>query len=120
MGAGPVWSICEQFPDCSCRACEGLVPSLPGRQLPRRLPGRTIGNSKRRVAERSFRNLPRVAITRSGQLAAYDVLWADTVLFTTDTLGSMAAGAYDVSDEDFIQESTEVDSVDGLEKEGEE
>ncbi len=62
-----------------------------------------------RVAERSFRNLPQVAITHSGQLSAYDVLWADTVLFTTDTLGSVAAGSYDVSDEDFVQESTEVD-----------
>ncbi|MDH3260277.1 MAG: 50S ribosomal protein L4 [Acidimicrobiia bacterium] len=58
-----------------------------------------------RVAERSFRNLPQVAITRSGQLSAYDVLWADTVLFTTDTLGSVAAGSYDVSDKDFVMES---------------
>jgi hypothetical protein len=87
-----------------------------------------------RVAERSFRNLPQVAITHSGQLSAHDVLWADTVLFTTDTLGSVAAGSYDVSDEDFIQESTEADSVvspqssvvsseesgDDFEKEGEE
>ena len=66
-----------------------------------------------RVAERSFRNLPQVVITHSGQLSAYDVLWADTVLFTTDTLGSVAAGSYDVSDEDFVMESgTEVpDSV---------
>lgn len=60
-----------------------------------------------RVAERSFRNLSQVAITRSGQLSAYDVLWADTVLFTTDTLGSVAAVSYDVSDQDFIQESAD-------------
>jgi large subunit ribosomal protein L4 len=64
-----------------------------------------------RVAERSFRNLPQVAITRSGQLSVYDVLWADIVLFTTDTLGSVAAGSYDVSDEDFVIESAEADSV---------
>ncbi|MDR9449717.1 MAG: uL4 family ribosomal protein, partial [Acidimicrobiia bacterium] len=57
-----------------------------------------------RVAERSFRNLAQVAITRSGQLTAYDVLWADTVLFTTDTLGSVAAVSYDVSDRDFVME----------------
>jgi large subunit ribosomal protein L4 len=57
-----------------------------------------------RVAERSFRNLRNVALTHSGQLSAYDVLWADTVLFTTDTLGSVAAGSYDVSDEDFVME----------------
>ena len=66
-----------------------------------------------RVAERSFRNLPKVAITRTGQLSAYDVLWADTVLFTTDTLGSVAGASYDVSDEDFVRESADeaADSV---------
>ena len=58
-----------------------------------------------RVAERSFRNLPHVMLTRSGQLSAYDVLWADTVLFTTDTLGSAAAGSYDVSEKDFVMEA---------------
>lgn len=57
-----------------------------------------------RVAERSFRNLPQVVLTHSGQLSAYDVLWADTVLFTTDTLGSVASGSYDVSDSDFVEE----------------
>ncbi|HKZ30523.1 MAG TPA: 50S ribosomal protein L4 [Acidimicrobiia bacterium] len=59
-----------------------------------------------RVAERSFRNLPLVMTTRSGQLSVYDVLWAETVVFTTDTLGSVAAGSYDVSDEDFIMEAS--------------
>jgi large subunit ribosomal protein L4 len=63
-----------------------------------------------RVAERSFRNLPNVVLTHSGQLSAYDVLWADTVLFTTDTLGSVAAGSYDVSDTDFVQEPAEGDA----------
>ena len=119
----------------SARASEGrikVVETLDWAEPKTKVAGRlleAIGATRKtlvvlgptdRVAERSFRNLPRVAITRSGQLAAYDVLWADTVLFTTDTLGSMAAGAYDVSDEDFIQESTDVDSVDGFEKEGEE
>jgi hypothetical protein len=59
-----------------------------------------------RVAERSFRNLPRVVLTHSGQLSAYDVLWADTVVFTTDTLGSVAAGSYDVSERDFVMEAS--------------
>ena len=63
-----------------------------------------------RVAERSFRNLPNVVLTHSGQLSAYDVLWADTVLFTTDTLGSVAAGSYDVSDSDFVQEASPASS----------
>jgi len=60
-----------------------------------------------RIAERSFRNLPQVVLTHSGQLSAYDVLWADTVLFTTDTLGSVAAGSYDVSEKDFVMEADE-------------
>jgi len=59
-----------------------------------------------RVAERSFRNMPQVAIAHTGQLSAYDVLWADTVLFTTDTLGSVAGHSYDVSDEDFVPEAS--------------
>lgn len=58
-----------------------------------------------KVAERSFRNLPQVVILHPGQLNAYDVLWAETVLFTTDTLGSVTgAGSYDVSDRDFVME----------------
>ena len=63
-----------------------------------------------RVAERSFRNLPRVVLTHSGQLSAYDVLWADTVVFTTDTLGSVAAGSYDVSEKDFVMEAAPTSS----------
>ncbi len=63
-----------------------------------------------RVADRSFRNLPNVILTHSGQLSAYDVLWADTVVFTTDTLGSVAAGSYDVSDRDFVQEASPTSS----------
>ena len=39
-----------------------------------------------RVAERSFRNLPQVVITRSGQLSVYDVLWADTIVMSQGTL----------------------------------
>ncbi len=57
------------------------------------------------VAERSFRNLPRVLVTRPGQLAAYDVLWADAVIFTTDNIGSVAgAKRYEVSQSDFVRE----------------
>ncbi len=62
-----------------------------------------------RVAERSFRNLPQVMILRASQLNAYDVLWAESVIFTTDTLGSVG-GSYDVSDQDFVKESVDEDS----------
>ncbi|HEX2370958.1 MAG TPA: 50S ribosomal protein L4 [Acidimicrobiia bacterium] len=57
------------------------------------------------VAERSFRNLPDVRLLRAGHVAAYDVLWADTVVFTTATLRSVGEGGYDVSDTDFVREA---------------
>jgi len=55
------------------------------------------------VAYRSMRNLENVVI--NSQLNPYDVLWADTVVFTVDTLAS-ATGArdYSVGDEDFVKE----------------
>ena len=56
------------------------------------------------VAERSFRNLPDVRLLHAGHVAAYDVLWADTVVFTTATLRSVGDGGYDVSDTDFVRE----------------
>ena len=60
------------------------------------------------VAARSFRNLSRATIIRSGQLNTYDVLWADTVLFTVEALDSVAgSGSYEVSDSDFVREEQE-------------
>lgn len=56
------------------------------------------------VAYRSMRNLESVVINE--QLNPYDVLWADTVVFTVDTLAS-ATGAsdYSVGEEDFVKEA---------------
>ncbi len=55
------------------------------------------------VASLSLRNLQNVVV--NGQLNPYDVLWADTVVFTTSTLNA-ATGAsdYSVGDEDFVKE----------------
>ena len=55
------------------------------------------------VAYRSMRNIEGVVV--NGQLNPYDVLWADTVVFTSDTLDA-ATGAkdYSVGDEDFVRE----------------
>ncbi len=56
------------------------------------------------VAERSFRNLPQVRLMRVGQLAAYDVLWSDVLVFTQDTLATAGGKAYEISEEDFVKE----------------
>jgi large subunit ribosomal protein L4 len=58
-----------------------------------------------RIAERSMRNLPQVNVIDVGQLNTYDVLWADTVVFTEATVG-MAGGrsSYDPSDADFVRD----------------
>ncbi|MBT8200237.1 MAG: 50S ribosomal protein L4 [Acidimicrobiia bacterium] len=45
------------------------------------------------VATRSFRNLPNVRLTRPGQLNTYDVLWSDTLVFTSDALESLSTPA---------------------------
>ncbi len=57
------------------------------------------------VTPLAFRNLPDVVVTSPGQLTAYDVLWADHVIFTADALGATAgSGSFDVSPSDFVKE----------------
>jgi large subunit ribosomal protein L4 len=55
------------------------------------------------VAYLSLRNVPNVVV--NDQPNPYDVLWADTVVFTSGTLGA-ATGArdYSVGEEDFVKE----------------
>jgi large subunit ribosomal protein L4 len=57
------------------------------------------------AAARSFSNLPHVMVTENGRLATYDVLWADTVVFSRETV-SRAGGVtrYDVAGDDFVRE----------------
>ena len=57
-----------------------------------------------RVAERSVRNLPEVNVLTVGQLNTYDVLWADVVVFTNDTVGMVGGGAIDVAPDDFVRD----------------
>ena len=58
-----------------------------------------------RIAERSVRNLPGVNALTVGQLNTYDVLWADAVVFTADTIGMIGGGAaYRVADDDFVRD----------------
>lgn len=59
-----------------------------------------------RIPERSFRNLRGTAIVEPGQLTTYDVLWADTLVFTTDTIGSVGGQqTYDVTESDFVEDT---------------
>ena len=44
------------------------------------------------IAELSFRNLPNVLTCEAGHLTTYDVLWADTVLFSKTALDRLVAG----------------------------
>jgi large subunit ribosomal protein L4 len=57
------------------------------------------------VAARSLGNLPQVVLTETGRLATYDVLWADTLIFTRETVG-MAGGPvrFEVAADDFVRE----------------
>ena len=60
-----------------------------------------------RTAKLSFRNLPRVRINGVDQLATYDVLWADEVVFTASALGQLQGDdSYDVTDSDFVREES--------------
>jgi large subunit ribosomal protein L4 len=57
------------------------------------------------VAGRSFRNLPDVLLCEPGHLTPYDVLWADQVVFTSHTVGSVGrSSSYEVSEGDFIKD----------------
>lgn len=57
------------------------------------------------IPERSFRNLRGIALVEPDQITTYDVLWADTLVFTTDTIGSVGRhGTYDVTESDFVED----------------
>lgn len=56
-------------------------------------------------AAKSFRNLPNVRMVEPGHLTAYDVLWSDSVVFTSHTVGSVGRSSkYEVSEGDFVKE----------------
>lgn len=59
-------------------------------------------------AGRSFRNLPDVIMAEPGHITTYDVLWADTVVFSSDALAKSVGNTFDVSDSDFVREDEAV------------
>lgn len=57
------------------------------------------------VVARSLANLPQVVLTETGRLATYDVLWADTLIFTRETVGAAGGPArFEVAGDDFVRE----------------
>jgi len=57
------------------------------------------------IAARSMRNLPQVRTLEVGQLNTYDVLWADTIVFTEATVGMVGGRtSYDPTESDFVRE----------------
>jgi large subunit ribosomal protein L4 len=61
-----------------------------------------------RIAALSLRNLPQVVVANPDGLTTYDVLWADTVVFTSETIAATSGrGGYDPSADDFVREDEE-------------
>jgi large subunit ribosomal protein L4 len=57
------------------------------------------------IAARSMRNLEKVRTLVVGQLNTYDVLWADTIVFTDATIGLVGGRtSYDPTEADFVRE----------------
>ena len=52
------------------------------------------------AVEKSFRNLPHVKLAYAGGLGTYDVLLADRILFTADSLDRLTGGAEAKADEE--------------------
>ena len=58
------------------------------------------------AAIKSFQNLPDVILAEPGQVSTYEVLWATSLVFTSEALGATeGSAAYDASDEDFVREA---------------
>ncbi|MBI5158275.1 MAG: 50S ribosomal protein L4 [Acidimicrobiia bacterium] len=57
-----------------------------------------------RIAERSVGNLPSAIVLPVDQLNAYDVLWAETIVFTSATVAGVGAGKFAVAADDFVIE----------------
>lgn len=59
------------------------------------------------AAAKSFSNLPEVLLAHPGGVTTYDVLWASTVVFTSDTLPVAGPVAEEAPEEDFVKETDE-------------
>lgn len=57
-----------------------------------------------RLVEQAVRNLATVNVITTSQLNTYDVLWADTVIFTGDSIGQVGGRAFEVAADDFVRD----------------
>ncbi len=61
-----------------------------------------------KVAVKSFRNLQQVNVLQVDQLNTYDVVWADTIVFSAAALEAATGGtSYEVAEDDFVREDEE-------------
>ena len=56
------------------------------------------------IVEMAVRNLPTVNVITPDQLNTYDVLWADSVIFTGDAIGMVGAAGFEVASDDFVRD----------------
>jgi large subunit ribosomal protein L4 len=56
------------------------------------------------IVDMAVRNLPTVNVITPDQLNTYDVLWADSVIFTGDAIGMVGAAGFEVASDDFVRD----------------
>ena len=56
------------------------------------------------IVDMAVRNLPSVNVITPDQLNTYDVLWADSVIFTGDAIGMVGAAGFEVASDDFVRD----------------
>ena len=68
-----------------------------------------IVDSTESPVAKSFRNLPTAALLEPSQLNTYDILKAETVIFTPDAVAAVGAetNRFDVTPDDFVKEEEE-------------
>ncbi len=71
--------------------------------------------SEDEAAQLSLRNLPTVVVNDSGQVNTYDLIWADTVVFTSEALERVTGAGYEVSESDFVKDEPGAEAPAGVE-----
>jgi large subunit ribosomal protein L4 len=86
--------------DPKTKVAAGLLEAIgaPGKTL-------VVLSAADGTASLAFRNLPQVVLTEPDQVTAYHVLWAQHLVFTSQTVQAVGGqSAYEVSKSDFVKE----------------